>query len=189
MRCTDSAVAESAQGGGFEHREGAETVTDAAGLRIGIGRDWLHFRAPDIGVSGDVRGCDVDYRLTGNHVFFAMTYGFDVADFRIIGGDRPVTEIPHYFRSDLRVVRVQQRKRQSGDVVFQKPLIAQAHLRRILFGRALVGGRPCEARGRNDRHSHSLFNQEQVAWVYQICHRRRVVGRDDLAGLDRGGVC
>ena len=89
-------------------------MADPGHIGIGIGWKRLNFGSVDIVVDGDVSDDDPLHRLPRNLIMVAMADSLDSANIEIIGGHRAVTKIPHNPSSRLRVVRINQWKRQPG---------------------------------------------------------------------------
>ena len=99
------------------------------------------------------------------------THDLDIADVRIIGVLRTEAEIPHHLGCDLRIVRVEQRKRLARNVILQLALVIEADLRGVLLGCRLVGRRPFESLGRRDLDPHPLFDEVEVSRTHEVRDR------------------
>ena len=85
-----------------------------------------------------------------------MTHNFDIARIEVVGVERSIREVPHDLRCRPRIVNIDQRERQAGDVIFEIAIRAESHLGRIAFRSSFVGRWPFKMTGRDDLQQHRL---------------------------------
>ena len=168
----------------LQERIEAEAIANAAGGAVGIGRNRRHFDPADVVVEREVPDRVEAQRRAGGVLVEAGNLG--KAHIDIVAVERPKAEIPHHLGRHLRIVRVEQRKRQPGDVALERAVGQQLHLRRILFGRGFERRRPIELVARHDPELHALLHQYVIAGAEQLDYLVRIVLGDHVAGFYRG---
>src|SRR5712675_1975747 len=136
-----------------ENREQSEQPVTAGRLEVGIGRKRFDFGASDEIVTGIVTDLEV-LDLAGLRTFL-LILGIAVieAEIVVVGGDWAEHVVPYNLHCDIGIVGVDQRERLTGDEADDRALVLrETDLRRVLFGRVLVGWRPIDALGGDDLH-------------------------------------
>ena len=78
---------------------------------------------------------------------------------RVVGHERLVLVVPHDLERDLRIVRVDLRERQAGDVVLDRAAVGrELDLAGVLLGRLLVRRVPLDLLVGDDRHRHAVLD-------------------------------
>src|SRR5271154_2442748 len=112
-----------------------------------------------------------------------MTHDLNPAHIEVVSVKRSEGEVPHDLGGGLRIVFIDERKGQSGDVILELAVRGKGDLRRVLFGGGLIRRWPIQVVSRNYLHLHALFDEDEVSGTYQPLDHRRVVGSNNVSGL------
>ena len=180
----DTAVADKSKSAHLrrlEKRVRAEAIADSSPRGFRVGRDRIDLGAADVVVKSHVTNRQMLDWIGGRRAW-PIAGDLDILRYRVIGIERPVAEIPHHLQRRIRIVRIDQRKRQTGRIAFQCPVGREAHLWRIFLSRGFVRRRPLEPIGRHDLHRHALLHEDEISRTDKVGNLVGLIRRDSVPG-------
>jgi hypothetical protein len=108
----------------------------------------------------------------------------EITNVEVVRVHRPIGVVPDYLGSDRRIVRIEQRKRETSDVSVQRAVRTQRDLRRVPFGSDSIWRRPIKPARRDDANWDSARHQHVTAWSQVSPGSRGIGSGNDFARPD-----